>query len=175
MTVEASKKLESESTKLAVVAAKDGTVSLADSLKGQKHCHVDQVFETLPFSFLSSGMTPFGGNSGGLGTIIRAGNGDPVKDVTSDFMKKVFQLRPGETTAVMDSQGRTAYVVRLIADISPEDLRRENFAVGSQMGLDRQLFQLSMQNRQVTLNEWIIQFLEDLEVEWKPESRNLLR
>jgi hypothetical protein len=120
-------------------------------------------------------MTPLGGNSGGLGTIIRASNGDPVKDVTSDFMKKVFQLRPGETTAVMDSQGRTAYVVRLIADMSPEDLRRENFVVGSQRGLDRQLFQLSMQNRQVTLNEWIIQFLEDREVEWKPESRNLLR
>ncbi len=143
------------------------TLSLGDSLKDKKYCHVDEVFETLPFSFLSSGMTPFGGNQGGLGTITRIENGDPVRDVTTDFMKKIFQLQPGETTAVIDSPRRTGYVVRLIADISQENLRRESFAIDSQQGLDNRLIQLGRQDRMTTLNDWIFQFQEDLEVEWK--------
>ena len=82
-------------------------------------------------------------------------------------MKNIFQLQPGETTAVIDSPRRTAYVVRLIADISQEDLRRESFAIDSQQGLDNRLIQLARQDRMTTLNDWIIQFQEDLEVEWK--------
>ena len=66
-----------------------------------------------------------------------------------------------------NSPRRTGYVVRLIADISQEDLRRESFAIDSQQGLDNRLIQLGRQDRMTTLNDWIIQFQEDLEVEWK--------
>ena len=167
VTIEAAKMMEDKTGKLAEVAEEDGTLSLGDSLKDKKYCNVEQLFETLPFSFLSSGMTPLGGNQGGLGTITRIENGDPVKDVTADFMKKIFQLQPGETTAVMDSRRQTAYVVRLIADISQEDLRRESFAIDSQQGLDNRLIQLGRQDRMTMFNDWLTQFLDDLDVDWK--------
>ena len=82
-------------------------------------------------------------------------------------MKKIFQLQPGETTAVMDSRRQTAYVVRLIADISQEDLRRESFAIDSQQGLDNRLIQLGRQDRMTMFNDWLTQFLDDLDVDWK--------
>jgi hypothetical protein len=111
-------------------------------------------------------MTAFGGNAGGLGTISSTDD-VPVEDLTTVGMEKIFDLNPGGVTALMDGPRQTAYVVRMIADISGEEIRREGFVIGNQQGLSPQLMQLSQQDRLSSFNDWIITFLEDLEVEWQ--------
>jgi hypothetical protein len=111
-------------------------------------------------------MTALGGSPGGLGAISSTDD-VPVEDVTPAGMEKIFELNPGGVTAVMDGPRRTAYVVRMIADITGEEIRREGFVFGNQQGLSPQLMQLSQQDRFSSFNDWIIQFLQDLEVEWQ--------
>jgi hypothetical protein len=110
-------------------------------------------------------MTPFGGNQVQLGTIVSLDNA-PVDGVTAAFMGGIFKLTPGGVTAVIDDKRETVYVARMILEITPEDIRRENFAFGSKDGPSREMRGMNQQERVAFYQAWTMEFLQDMEVVW---------
>jgi|GEM_PF-6523921 hypothetical protein len=166
--LKSAEQLEKRATELATLADAKGAVPLAETLAEEADCDVEQIFETMPFSFLTGGMTPMGGGGGNqfnLGSIMST-EGVPVKYVTGEFMQKIFERPVGGVAAVIDSQRQTAYLVRVSSDVVPENIRRENFVYGNQQGIDPSLMQLTQQDQMGQYQRWLQQLHIDKGVEW---------
>lgn len=117
---------------------------------------VAKVIKPAPFSWYTTGFMSMGMGMGApsLSPV------DGIRFAGREFMEPVFAIKPGETTIAVDQPRETVYVVRMVSDDPPEEIRREKFL---ETGMSPQVGQIAQMERM----ESLFIALEALETEYK--------
>jgi hypothetical protein len=94
---------------------------LAEAIAGREGL---EIIEPAEFSWMTVGMTPFGG--GGQPSLSAV---DGVEGAGNDFMQAVFRLKEGDTGVAANQAETAVYVVRIVSESPPESERREQFLI----------------------------------------------
>lgn len=154
---EAIKLARAEAEKLAKEAASDK--SLKDSFANQT------VTESGLFSWLTSGFTPFGMGQPRLSDV------QGVDRPSTEFMRTVFSLEPGQVGVAPNQPETIFYVVRLSKFVPDEKLLREMFTGGGLPGAAQRVMQgvamVAQEDHGQLLYEWYESLLKEYNVEWQ--------
>ena len=133
-----------------------GDKPLGESLKDRPEFTVNQP---PPFSWMSTGFTPFGGsNAPALSNV--AG----VEGINDDFMKSVFSLSPNEVGVAVNQPQTAVYIVRVTSQSPSEEVLREQFLAS---GVTNEIQHMALVQTNDLWLGWYADLERELQVEWK--------
>ncbi|MDA1052484.1 MAG: hypothetical protein O3C40_18665 [Planctomycetota bacterium] len=118
-----------------------------------------EVIQPAPFSWMSTGSTPFGG--AGAPTLSQV---DGVEAAGNDFMKAVFSLKPGEVGVAVDQPQAMVYVVRIAAETPSEEILKEQFLAS---GVTPEMSQIAYSEIEDVWQDWYKDLEQEMNVKWK--------
>ncbi|MBC8355169.1 MAG: hypothetical protein H8E66_24605 [Planctomycetes bacterium] len=117
-----------------------------------------EVIQPAPFSWMSTGSTPFGG--AGAPTLSQV---DGVEAAGDEFMKKVFSLKAGEVGVAVDQPQAVVYVVRVAAETPSEEMLKEQFLAS---GVTPEMSQIAFVEIEDVWQDWYKDLQEEMSVKW---------
>jgi hypothetical protein len=145
---------KTEGDKLAQQAASDEP--LGDSLSEHEGL---EIIEPSPFSWMSTGSTPFGG--AGAPTLSQV---EGVEAAGNEFMKSVFSLGQGEVGVAVDEPKNNVYVVRIVAQVPPEEMLKAGFLSA---GVTPEISRIAFGEIEGVWRAWYQDLEREMQVKWE--------
>jgi hypothetical protein len=118
-----------------------------------------KVVETNQFSWMTRGALP--ASMGGAPALSSV---DHVDYAGQEFMRAVFQLKPGGVGSAVNQPRTVAYVVRIASEFPSEEILREQFL---QTGGTRELQQIAFLDRMDVHRSWFEALRREMNVKWE--------
>jgi hypothetical protein len=152
---------ESEAKTLAEKARKSGK-PLAEAFADNKDLKVEATNE---FTWMTRGFLPanMGGPPPTLSTV------ESVEHAGPDFMKSVFQLKPGEVSAAVNHPKSVVYVVRLVSESPSDEILREHFL---QTGNSTELRQIAFLDKMEIRRNWFDELRREMNLKWERDPQS---
>ena len=129
-----------------------------------------KVIKSNPFTWMTRGAMP-GSTSGGatLSTVSGKAGEEAVtiSGAGDDFMRAVFDLKPGLVGVAVNQPESFVYVVRVDSEEPNDEVRRDEFF---KSGMTMEVLELVRGDQQMIYTDWISSLVKENQISWKREA-----
>ena len=128
-----------------------------------------KVIKSNPFTWMTRGAMPGSTSGGSTLSSVSGKAGEEAVTVSGageDFMRAVFDLKPGHVGVAVNQPESFVYVVRVETEEPSDEIRRDEFF---KSGMTMEVLDLVRGDQQVIYADWIRSLVKDNQLSWKRE------